>query len=213
MQDLRPNAFDHATFILTVIAHDLADPSLPQDPFAFSVTETLNPRRKAVIVNSLWLLSLLFSPPCALMAMSLHQWARRHETIAPQRRSLTEQARIRVFITAGLDSRTFRTVIGILPALVHVSMLLFVVGFVVFLCGVHHVVFIVASCWVALCALGYLYITILPFFRPESPFSIHHCPTSSRLPTLSSCSTQMTVTMYGISRSLPGLRTRGLTGN
>ena len=170
MQDLRPNAFDYATFILTVIAHDLANPSLPLDPFAFTVTETFSPRRKAVIVNSLWLLSLLISLTCALMAMSLHQWARRHETIAPQRRSLTEQARLRVFITAGVDSRTFRTVIGILPALVHLSMFLFVVGFVVFLCGVHHVVFIVASCWVALCALGYLYITILPFFRPESPF-------------------------------------------
>ena len=170
MQDLRPNAFDYATFILTVIAHDLADPRSPLDPFAFTVTETFTPRRKAVIVNSLWLLSLLISLTCALMAMSLHKWARRHETITPRRRSLTEQARIRVFITAGVDSRTFRTVIGILPAFVHLSMFLFVLGFVVFLCGVHHVVFIVASCWVALCALGYLYTTILPFFRPESPF-------------------------------------------
>ena len=98
-------------------------------------------RLSAVLVNSLWLLSLLISLTCTLMAVSLHQWARRHEKVTPQRYNLSEQARMRAFFATGIDSRNFHFMVGVIPVLVHLSMFLFFLDFLVRMFWVHPTIF------------------------------------------------------------------------
>src|SRR5712671_554047 len=60
-----------------------------------------------VLVNSLWLLSFLISITCALLAISLQQWARRHAKVTPPRYSIPEQARMRAFFANGIETQNF----------------------------------------------------------------------------------------------------------
>ncbi|KAH9963782.1 hypothetical protein BC827DRAFT_1266131 [Russula dissimulans] len=124
----------------------------------------------AVLVNSLWLLSLLISITCALLAISLQQWARRHAKVTPPRYSLPEQARMRAFFANGIETQNFTLFVEALPVLVHVSLLFFFAGFILFVSDLNNTVFAISCCWITLFVGAYGYITIMPIFRPDSPF-------------------------------------------
>ena len=124
----------------------------------------------AVLVNSLWLLSLLISITCALLAISLQQWARRHAKVTPPRYSLPEQARMRAFFANGIETQNFELFVEALPVLVHVSLLFFFAGFILFVSDLNNTVFAISCCWITLFVGAYGYITIMPIFRPDSPF-------------------------------------------
>jgi hypothetical protein len=170
MDSLYPSAADISSFYLQIIAQNTANLSQPHSDPGWDPVDFGSPLPSAVAVNSLWLLSLLISLTCALMAMSVQQWARRHEDVTPQRYSLLEQARMRALFAAGIDSRTFRFIVGTLPTLVHLSMFFFVVGFLIFVLGIHATIFTVACCWVVVFVMGYYYVTMMPLSRPGSPF-------------------------------------------
>ncbi len=140
--------------------------------------QSLTVRSSAVLVNSLWLLSLLISLTCALMVMSLQQWARRHEKVTPQRYNLSEQARMRAFFAVGIDSRNFHFMVGVIPVMMHLSVFVFFLGFLVRVYGVHPTIFAISCCWILLFLVAYVYATVLPFYRPEFPF---HTPLSKFL--------------------------------
>ena len=81
VQDLKPSSQDISAFYLANIYQILADsngsqgiipPTLPDPSIPFS------PPTSAVWVNSLWILSLVISLTCALLATLLQQWARRY---------------------------------------------------------------------------------------------------------------------------------------
>ena len=165
---------DITTFLLAIIAKEISDPTGPGHPIIFPNFDFTAPL-SAVLVNSLWLLSLLISLTCALMAMSLHQWARRHEKVSPQRYNLSEQARMRAFLAVGINSRSFHFMVGIIPVMMHLSMFLFFLGFLVYVYGTHPTIFTISCCWIMLFLVAYGYATVLPFYRPESPF---HTPLS-----------------------------------
>ncbi|KAI0291100.1 hypothetical protein BC826DRAFT_1023702 [Russula brevipes] len=128
----------------------------------------------ALWVNSLWLLSLLISLTCALLAISMHQWARRHTKVTPLRYSLHKQARLRAFLTAGIERRKFDLILRALPVLIHLSLLIFFAGFLVFVFGFTiqfgHSIFIISCCWIGFFNAAYLFITIRPIFQPDSPY-------------------------------------------
>ena len=81
VQDLKPSSQDISAFYLANIYQILADsnrsqviipPTLPNPSIPFS------PPTSAIWVNSLWILSLVISLTCALLATLLQQWARRY---------------------------------------------------------------------------------------------------------------------------------------
>ncbi|KAH9965086.1 hypothetical protein BGW80DRAFT_1178987, partial [Lactifluus volemus] len=80
VQDLKSNPQDTTAFYLANIYQLLADPNIsrasilatPAQPPVFS------PSNSAVLVNSLWFLSLVISLTSALLATMLQQWARRY---------------------------------------------------------------------------------------------------------------------------------------
>ncbi|KAI0291099.1 hypothetical protein BC826DRAFT_1176558 [Russula brevipes] len=125
-------------------------------------------------VNLLWLLSLLISLTCALLAISIQQWARRHAKVTPPRYSLRDQARLRAFFTAGIERHKFDFLLQALLVLVHLSLLFFFSGFLVFMLRLTRVfapiIFIISCCWIGFFNAAYLFITVLPIFLPDSPY-------------------------------------------
>jgi hypothetical protein len=62
-------------------------------------------------------------------------------------------------------------VVQVLPALLHISLFLFLAGLAVFLFNVNLSIFKAVIVCVGLCVLLYTYITILPILRKDSPYS------------------------------------------
>ncbi|KAF8268880.1 hypothetical protein EI94DRAFT_1088295 [Lactarius quietus] len=169
IQDVRLNPQDTSNFYLANIYEAIADPnraniSAPSSPPPFS------PPNYAVWVNTLWFLSLVISITCALLATLLQQWARRYLKVTQPHSSLDKRARTRAFFAEGVDKSVLPWVVEALPTLLHLSLLLFFVGLVVFLWNVHLTIFKFVLSWVCVCSALYGCTTIVPFFRHDSPF-------------------------------------------
>ena len=114
---------------------------------------------------------------CALLATSLHQWARRYIRLTqPARCSPEKRARMREFFADGLDNMHVPWAVEGLPTLLHLSLFLFFGGLVIFLFHVDYEVFSSVVCWIGLFSMVYGMITLLPLFRHDSPY---HAPLST----------------------------------
>jgi Family of unknown function (DUF6535) len=170
--DLKPDPQEKPTFYLENIYKLLADgnvtvsrPSITVEPPRFS------PPNYAIWVNSLWFLSLCMSLTSAMLATMLQQWARRYVRITEKPRSTPHDgARIRAFFAQGLERLRFSWVAEAIPLLIHMSLILFFTGLLIYLFNIHHTVFYAAVWWIGLSAAVYLVITILPVLRVSSPY-------------------------------------------
>ena len=175
IQGIQQNPQDTSNFYLANIYATLADPSqsnsssLPASPPPFS------PPTYAVWVNALWFLSLVISLTCALLATLLQQWARRYLKVTQSRYSLHKQARIRAFLSEGVEKLLLPWTVETLPALLHISLFLFFAGLVVFLSNANLTIFKLVLSWVGFCTALYGCITVMPLFRRDSPY---HTPLS-----------------------------------
>ena len=120
--------------------------------------------------NWFWLLSLVLSISCALMALSLQRWAR---PPASPRHSLPEQARLRTLFAAGIEMLDLAFLIETLHCLIHIAFSVFIVGFILYL-----FIDIDSFSFFALMAVGmtpifmvYVWLTVIPIIRPGSPYS------------------------------------------
>src|SRR6266851_5602580 len=173
VQDLRPNPQDTSSFYLEKLYQLQADPNVPRPstPSAVATPPTFSPPRYAVWVNSLWFLSLVISLSCAMLATLLQQWSRRYLTITqPARREPHERARAHAFFAIGVEKFHVSWVVEALPALVHLSLFIFFAGLLIYLFNIHHTVFKVVVCWVALLTTVYGFITFMPIFWQDSPY-------------------------------------------
>jgi Family of unknown function (DUF6535) len=114
---------------------------------------------------------------CALLATLLQQWARRYIRITqPPRYSPHKRAPIRAFFADGVEKYHLPSSVEALPALLHISLFLFFLGLIIFLFNIHHTVFSVVVWWVGLATAVYIWITVMPIFRHDSPY---YAPLSS----------------------------------
>jgi hypothetical protein len=128
-------------------------------------------------VNSLWFLSVLISLTCAMLAAFVQKWARRYIRITqPSRYSPHKRARLRAFFSDGVDKWHVSWAIEALPTLLHISLFLFFIGTLIYLFATNRIVFGNVVWWVVLSMVAYLTITLLPIFRPNSPY---YAPLSS----------------------------------
>ncbi|KAF8265159.1 hypothetical protein EI94DRAFT_370286 [Lactarius quietus] len=173
IQDIRPDSQDTSNFYLSNIYQSMADPnitsSLPASPPPFS------PPNYAIWVNAFWFLSLVMSITCALLATLLQQWARRYLKVTQPRYSPHKRARIRAFYAEGVHKFLLPLAVEALPTLLHVALFLFFTGLAVFLWNVDLTIFKIVLLWVSVCTALYGCITLVPLFRPDSPF---HTPLS-----------------------------------
>ena len=111
-------------------------------------------------MNSLWFLSLVVNLITALLATMSQQWARRYVAVTrPSGYSPEKQARIRAFFATGA-----------LSSLLHLSILVFFAGLLVFLFNIDSTVFRVAAGLIAYFLMIYGLFTVLPVLSPNSPY-------------------------------------------
>ena len=108
---------------------------------------------------------------CALLATSLHQWARRYIRLTRHEgRTLEKRARMRAFFSSGVNKLRIPWAVEGLPTLLHLSLLLFFAGLAIFLFNVDQEVFKYVAVWIGLFSLVYGLITVLPLLRHDSPY-------------------------------------------
>ncbi|KAI9507342.1 hypothetical protein F5148DRAFT_981554, partial [Russula earlei] len=171
--DLRQNPQDTSAFYLENIYLFLADPSAPRapTPSAIARPSPFSPPTYAIWVNSLWFLSLIISLTCAMLATSLHQWARRYIKITqPPRCGPEKRARMRAFFAEGKDKLRIPLAVEALPLLLHLSLFLFFCGLMIFLFNVNHTISILVTFLIAVFSMVYGSITLMPIFRHDSPY-------------------------------------------
>ena len=111
------------------------------------------------------------SVSCALLATSVHQWARRYIRLTqPARCSPEKRARMRAFFANGVDEMHIPWAVEGLPTLLHLSLFLFFGGLVIFLFNINHAVFSSVTWWIGLFSIMYGLITLLPLIRQDSPY-------------------------------------------
>ena len=115
-------------------------------------------------------MSLVISITCALLATLLQHWARRYLKVTQTRYSLHKRARLRSFFAEGIEKSLLPLVVEALPTLVYVSLFLFFAGLAVFLWNVNLTVFKSVLSWISVCTVLYGCITLVPIFRPDSPY-------------------------------------------
>jgi hypothetical protein len=120
------------------------------------------------LVNGLWFTSLAFSLATTLAAMLVKQWIQ--EYVTPVSGTPQAQARVRQYRFLGFEEWNVPEIIGFLPYLLHLSLLLFLAGLVVFLFSLD----LVASSIVAVITISsyslYLVVNLLPVFSSQCPY-------------------------------------------
>jgi hypothetical protein len=144
-------------------------------------------------------MSLVISLTCAALATLLQQWARRYLRLAYPRYSPHKRARIRAFYANGVEQFHLQKLVEVLPALLHISLFLFLIGLAVYLFNVNLSIFKAVVVWVGLCVVLYSYLTFLPILRKNSPYS---APFSE---SLSICFTGIRSTFFHLIERSPGL--------
>jgi hypothetical protein len=179
IQDLKPTPQQVSEFYLEKIYNRLGNTDPSSALFeAAAKPPTFSPPRYAIWVNSLWFLSFAISLTYATLAMMLQQWGRRYIRVTQQRRSSPhKRARIRAFFSDAIDGLHVLWVIEGVRAMTHLSMFLFFAGLLIYLFNICHPAFAAVVWWVALSTAVYVSFTLLPIFRPNSPYYAPLSPT------------------------------------
>ena len=136
-----------------------------------SSTQQSAPPASAVWVNSLWFLSLIISLFCSLLATLQQRWARRYLQLTQPHVTIHERARIRSYFAEGVTRFRVSVAVEAIPALLHISVFLFLAGLVVSLFTIHHTVAYVVLAATAICSVVYAAITVMPAICHDSPYT------------------------------------------
>ncbi|KAJ7342961.1 hypothetical protein DFH08DRAFT_703286, partial [Mycena albidolilacea] len=121
-----------------------------------------------VWVNGLWFTSLMLSLTTALLAVLAKQWLRQYSSFIAG--SARERALIRQFRYVSFDKWGVQLIIGLLPAILHLSLFLFMAGLAVFLYALNHTIATVVAS-IAGCLLGtYIMTIVLPILAIGCPY-------------------------------------------
>ncbi|KAJ7890826.1 hypothetical protein B0H13DRAFT_1626173, partial [Mycena leptocephala] len=123
--------------------------------------QSFSPTSSSLACNMLWFLSLGFSLSCALIATLVEQWSRDFIQKTEMNPSPIIRARIFSYLYFGIQQFGMHTVVAFIPFLLHISLLLFFAGLVVFLQPINTVLMITAAVLLGLMSSTYGYLTIL----------------------------------------------------
>ena len=115
-------------------------------------------------------MSLIFSLSAVLAATILQQWVRDYTQIFHLYYDPLIRARACQFLYEGTIKWRIRTVVNIIPALVHISLFLFFFGLTDFLFHINLTVGITTIITVALCGIFYVFCTFAPLISHQSPY-------------------------------------------
>lgn len=122
------------------------------------------------LVNSLWFLSLVLSITCALLAVSLQQWARRYLMAVRRRRTLYSQARIRQFLVEGLRDSGISILVDVMRTSHQFSFVLFAIGLLVYFANTDGLTYQIMLVWFTISLFLYICMTISGIRQKNSPY-------------------------------------------
>ena len=166
-KNLLPDSGSNTVTLLTQISQQISNGS--QIPAQASLPP-FRPPTSAVWVNALWFLSLVISLFCALLATLQQYWARRYLRRTYPQCAIHKRSRIRSFFAEGVDRFYLPFAVETIPALLHISMFLFLTGLVISLFSIHHAIAHVILAATVVCGFVYMVITVMPVFYHNSPY-------------------------------------------
>jgi hypothetical protein len=123
-----------------------------------------------VWVNAMWILSLIVSIVCALLATLMQQWARQYVQLPQLHTTPRKRAHVRSFLFFGLKQFRMSYAVELIPTLLHLSVFLFFFGLVIFLFTISRTVAIIISVSVGIFSIAYIALTILPCVHLNCPY-------------------------------------------
>ncbi|KAG8835404.1 hypothetical protein FRC17_003579 [Serendipita sp. 399] len=147
----------------------------------FPARVPFKPPVNAIAANALFFPSLTVSLLAALGAILVKQWTRRVYVGLNAIISSRRGARAHYLRMQGIKDWRLSETIPTVPMLLHVSLFLFLAGLVVWLYGLHTLVFILILTTTVLGLAIYLMAAMIPSFWPDAPF---HWPVSSSFEAL-----------------------------
>jgi Family of unknown function (DUF6535) len=131
---------------------------------------SFKPPASAVFVNAVWIVSLVLSLTCALMATLLQQWARRYLQLTQRSHPPHVRAHIREYFVLGAARFRVSTFVEALPALLLISILLFFSGLVVYAFRANNIVAYITLAIVTSCSLWYFALSLMPLVFHDCPY-------------------------------------------
>ncbi|KAG8798002.1 hypothetical protein FRC16_008212 [Serendipita sp. 398] len=161
-QDNTDALVDAVVFLMNDLANGTHQPYSPPK---------FRPSTRSILVNCFFFASLCLSIATALAAVLAMQWVTDYGAVTRRAGSTPEERvkRRHFRYQGGLDWK-IDTIIGALPIALHLSVLLFFVGLIVWMWDVHHSVFGVVFVCGALAALFYIATVALAVFCPSCPY-------------------------------------------
>ncbi|KAI9443791.1 hypothetical protein H4582DRAFT_1916694 [Lactarius indigo] len=172
---LLPDTGNSTVAILTQISHQLSNGSQTSVQAYVPPSSSFKPPTSAVWVNALWFLSLVISLFCALLATLQQHWARRYLRLTQPQCAVHKRARLRAFFAEGVERFHLAFAVEAIPALLHVSVFLFLTGLVISLFTIHHTIAYIILAATVSGGIVYTMITVMPVFYHNSPY---HSPFS-----------------------------------
>ena len=192
LSKLSPDKGDQTVALLSQLVHVSSGvPVVVQDT-------TFKPPASIVVVNVLWFLSLTLSMSCALLATLMQQWARRYMSYARYRGTPRKQARVRAYMSEGVEKFKISRALEAMHILLHASVFLFFAGLIQFLLPINKVVAFSTLGCVAVFAFIYAILTLLPHWRLNCPY---RTPLSWLTYTLSQLSAY---SLFSVARAVEG---------
>ncbi|THH29208.1 hypothetical protein EUX98_g4978 [Antrodiella citrinella] len=130
--------------------------------------QTFEPTTSAVLINTLWFSSLVFSLVAASFGMLVRQWLR--EYADGQQSSPRAFTRIRQYRYRGLTRWGVFHIMAIVPVILQVALVLFLLGLVIFLRPLNFIVFFLVTILVGMWLSVYTFTTAAPAFFPDCPY-------------------------------------------
>ncbi|KAG8829328.1 hypothetical protein FRC17_006751 [Serendipita sp. 399] len=161
-QDKTEVLVDAVVFLMNNLANGT---HRPYDPPKFQ------PTTQSILVNCFFFASLCLSIATALAAVLAMQWVTDYGAVTRRAGSTPEErVKRRHFRYQGGQDWKMDAIIGALPIALHLSVLLFFVGLILWMWDVHHSVFAVVIVCGAVAALFYVTTTVLAIFYASCPY-------------------------------------------
>ncbi|KAJ7661488.1 hypothetical protein DFH06DRAFT_374743 [Mycena polygramma] len=161
---LGPDPANTTVLILAQISRQL-NGSTEMPPIALEFA----PPMSAQICNGLWFTALGLSLASAMNATLVEQWSRDYLNKSDMLPSPIERARICSYLYSGLKRFRMHAIVDLIPLLLHMSLLLFFAGLVMFLIPINMPMALIAASILSIVAFAYAVLTVLPLFVANSP--------------------------------------------
>jgi hypothetical protein len=159
-KNLQPNKTELLLFQLVAIRLGNSTSSDPFSSFVIAANDQW--------INGLWFTSLAFSLTTALIAVLTKQWL--HHFMSSTSGTPQERARLVHFRFEAIQRWGVPAIIGTLPILLHIALLMFFIGLVLFLFPIDKAIGSAVSAVALFFYISYLITAILPIPFPACPY-------------------------------------------